>query len=310
MELPEFPVLSDLILDAIAARHGAGTVSHVASVGIFNAVYLLDDDLILRIPREHPAFIAAAHRAAAAVPAARAAGVRTPRLVAFDDARELLSVPYLVYERIHGEPLGMLELEPMRTPAVWQELGRDLARLHNGVTAEGPVIGQRGELLDDPRAWPDKLAETGVFSVVEARWLSGWLDMLAPMALAPVTERFLHGDVQATNVMVHPGSLEYLALIDWGASGWGDPAWDIAGFPLRAVPLVLAGYREVVPFDDDTIEARILWRHLQLSLWLLRREPQPGRSWAERPVGMMLEVLRFFLEEPGERWRAVAPPSI
>jgi Ser/Thr protein kinase RdoA (MazF antagonist) len=134
------------------------------------------------------------------------------------------------------------------------------------------------------------------------------LEVLAPAALAQVPERFLHGDVQATNVMVRPASREYLALIDWGGAGWGDPAHDLAGFPLRAVPWVLAGYREVAPKADKTMEARLLWRHLQLALFLLQRPPQPGRSWAERPVAMLLEILRFFLGDLGERWRGLAPP--
>lgn len=49
-----------------------------------------------------------------------------------------------------------------------------------------------------------------------------------------------------------------------------------------------------------------LGRHLQLALYLLRRPPQPGRAWAERPTGMLIETLRFFLAIPagaGATWR-------
>jgi hypothetical protein len=95
----------------------------------------------------------------------------------------------------------------------------------------------------------------------------------------------------------------YLALIDWGACGWGDAAHDFAGIPLRAIPFMLEGYREVAPLpEDDTAEARILWRHLQISLYLLGRPPQPGLSWAERPAAMLLEIMRFFLGSPGRPW--------
>ena len=48
------------------------------------------DDLILRIPRDAPLFVAAIRNEAIAVPLARAAGVRTPRLVAFDDRLHLV----------------------------------------------------------------------------------------------------------------------------------------------------------------------------------------------------------------------------
>jgi hypothetical protein len=108
--------------------------------------------------------------------------------------------------------------------------------------------------------------------------------------------------------MVGAGTLEYLAVLDWGGSGWGDPAWDFAGVPLRVVPSMLEGYREVVQSGgDETVEARILWRHLQLALYLLRRDPQPGRSWAERPLGMLVDVTRFLLDDPGREWTVWTP---
>ena len=78
--------------------------------------------------------------------------------------------------------------------------------------------------------------------------------------------------------------------------------------PLRAVPFLLSGYRAVRPLDADaTAEARIVWRHLQIALWLARRGPQSGLSWGDQPLGMLVEVLRFFLERPGEPWAALAP---
>ena len=308
MDLPDFPDLSDEVLSAIAARYG-GPAVRLPEVGIFNAVFLLGDDMVLRVPRDHPDFVAATRREILAVPAARDAGVRTPRLVVIDDACDLLPVPFLIYERVRGEPLGWLDLDPSDTPDVWRELGRDLAALHLGVEAEGPIAALRPEVLDDPRLCVEDLATDGQFTVVEARWLGRWLEMLAPAALLSVPARFLHGDVQATNVMVRPNSLEYLALIDWGGAGWGDPAHDLAGFPLRAVPWVLSGYREVRPDRDESIEARILWRHLQLAVWLLQRPPQPGRSWAERPAAMLVEILRFFLDGPGDPWRRLSPPA-
>lgn len=308
MDLPNFPDLSDEILREIATRYG-GPVVRLPEAGIFNAVFLLGEDFVLRVPRDHPDFIAAVRREVLAVPAAREVGVRTPRLVAVDDAYDLLPVPFLVYERVWGESLGWLDLEPGDTAAVWWELGRDLATLHTGVVAEGPIAALRPERLDDPRPWVEDLATDGQLTVVEGRWLGRWLDQLAPVALGPVPERFLHGDVQATNVMVRPDSRAYLALIDWGGAGWGDPAHDVAGLPLRAVPWVLTGYREVAPAEgDETVEARILWRHLQLALFLLQRPPQPGRSWAERPMGMLLEIVRFFLDGPGNPWRRLGPP--
>ena len=82
----------------------------------------------------------------------------------------------------------------------------------------------------------------------------------------PPVDRLLHRDAQATNIIVGSGGA-YRAILDWGCAGLGDPAWDCFGMPLRAVPFLLEGHREVAPLDgDETAEARILWRHLQWSL--------------------------------------------
>jgi aminoglycoside phosphotransferase (APT) family kinase protein len=305
LHLPDFPLMPAETLDAIRERHDlrAGEISPSKDAGIFNAIYLVGNEYVLRVPRDAPPFVAAIRKESVAVPAARTAGVRTPALVAFDDSLDLLPVPYAIYERVHGEALGLLDLGPEDTPRVWQDVGRDLAILHEGVGEHGPVVGLECEPLPDPRPMPEELASAGHFTSEEAHWLSGWLDLLAPLTLASLPRRFRHGDLQTTNVMVHPDPPAYLALIDWGACGWGDAAHDFAGIPLRAVPFMLEGYRGVAPLpEDETAEARILWRHLQIALYLLGRPPQPGLSWAERPAAMLLEIMRFFLGSPGRPW--------
>jgi aminoglycoside phosphotransferase (APT) family kinase protein len=309
--LPDFPQVSITTIKAIIKHHGLGvdTVRQLPEVGIFNTIYQLGDDFVLRIPRNHPNFIAATHKEAIAAPAAYNVGVRTPQLVAFDDTLALLPVPYTIYQRVHGQTLGLLGLEPTATPQVWRELGHDLAVLHLGVR-EDEFTRQVGtpEDLPDPHFWIEQLATRGYFTPVEANWFTRWLDRLAPALQVSIPKRFLHGDTQATNVMVRGESPEYMAVLDWGNSGWGDPAWDFAGIPLRAVPFLLEGYRSVSPLDsDEGGEARILWRHLHFALYLLQREPQPNRSWAELPTAMFMDITRFFLEEPVERWKALLP---
>jgi aminoglycoside phosphotransferase (APT) family kinase protein len=308
LSLPDFPGVTTETLQEVSRRHGidADAFSLLPQAGIFNLIYVLGEDFILRVPRAHPISAADARKESVAVPVAREAGVRTPRIIAFDASLDLLPVPYTIYERVHGETFGLLPRDPAETPEVWRELGHDLALLHSGVAEDGPAAGLEMDEMPDPRPWPDELAEEGYFTSTEARWMTQWLERLAPAALAPVPRRFLHGDSQTTNVMVRAGSLEYLAVLDWGSSGWGDPAWDFAGVPLRVVPSMLEGYRAVAPLDDG-VEARILWRHLQLSLYLLRRDPQPGRSWAERPLGMLLDVMRFLLDSPGPEWSKWTP---
>ena len=129
---------------------------------------------------------------------------------------------------MHGETLGLLDQEPGDSPAAWRELGRDLALLHTHVTAQWADRRSRDSGLPDPRPWLDQIAQEGYFTPMEARWLLSWLDWLAPAALASTPRCFLHGDIQTTNMLVRAGSLDYLAVIDWGSAGWGDPAWDFA----------------------------------------------------------------------------------
>lgn len=313
MKLPAHTDLSVEAVHAIATRHAfqVTTITRLPDTGIFNAIYLLGQDLVLRVPRQHPAHIDALYREAIVVPVARAVGVRTPALIAFDDTCNLVPVPYTLYERVHGETLGLLDLEPAETPETWRELGRDLARLHMSIQADD----LRGELaheepLPDPRVRAEELATDGYFTSSAARWLVGWLEHLALSALVPVPHRIVHGDVQATNVMVEPENHRYRAIIDWGSAGWADATHDFAAVPLRGVPLLLQGHREIAPLDrDDTAEARILWRYLQLALLIMPRQLDPLRSWAERPWALWLEVLRFFAGPLNRSWAALAPPS-
>jgi aminoglycoside phosphotransferase (APT) family kinase protein len=311
MQSLEFADLPAATLRAIAARHGLGVdaFARLPQVGVINAIYALGDDYVLRVPRRHPGTIAQARTEAIAAPAARAAGVRTPRLIAFDDSGDLLPVPYLIYERVHGRTLGLLDWEPAAIAPVWRELGRDLALLHTAAPDDGPA-GQLPllEAMPDPRALAEDRAADGWFTGLEARWLTQWLDRLAPAAHAAVPARALHLDVQATNVMVRADAMAYLALLDWGCAGRGDPAADFFGFPLRAAPFVLEGHRSVAPLDADAgAEARILWRHLQFALHLLPHGAAPGMAWGERPLAWLLEVFRFFQESPDPRWRELQP---
>ena len=131
MELPDFPEISPDVLQSIVNRHqlGVRTISRMPEIGIFNAIYLLDDELILRIPRNHPHFVKATMKEATVAPIVHAAGVRTPRLIVFDDSYELLPVPYSLYERVHGATLELIQPDPVETPEVYRELGHDLALL-------------------------------------------------------------------------------------------------------------------------------------------------------------------------------------
>lgn len=164
----------------------------------------------------------------------------------------------------------------------------------------------------------ERRASAGWFGNAEARWLTCWLERLAPHTLTPVPSRLLHADTQDSNVLVRPvrsrggdksgDDTAYAAVLDWGCAHWGDAALDLACGPLRAAPYLLAGHREVAPLDaDDTVEARVLWHSVRVTLELLPRGAAPGWAWAERPVARLVDTLRFFLEAPPPPWPELAP---
>ncbi len=106
--------------------------------------------------------------------------------------------------------------------------------------------------------------------------------------------------------MVSTGAHSYLALIDWGSATWADAAHEPAGLPLRALPFLLKGYRQVAPMGgDDTAEARILWWQFRNALTCLERRPPPDLPsllWAERPLSQLLEIMRFLMSPQGQPW--------
>ena len=297
----DHPRLPAELMAAIMKRHRlrASDGSAEPLRGSTSTVYLLADT-VLKVPHPFPAAVAALRTDATVAPIARAAGIRTPLLLDFDDSLTLLPVPYALYERVPAPSLETLAASPAQAGHAWHELGRDLALVH-GCGAVGLLFDLRtfDQSADvDPRRWLDELASADHVEPGTAGWLAGVLDRLAPAALGPVPKQFCHGDVNAANVLVAPRTLAYQAVVDWAGAGWLDPAWDFAGVSLRAVPYLLAGHRSMNPLpDDETAEARILWCYIQMALHRLHRAmsiaPPSG------PSDRLLADVRHFLTRTG-----------
>lgn len=254
---------------AVLARVGlAGPAVRVASTGLANHVFAAGD-AVLRIATATEDGLSDARTEAAAVPAAIAAGVRTPALLAFDETGRDVPVPFTVYARVEGE-VGA------ESAAVWREVGRELARVH----AIGWVPDGAGWL--DDHAEPDARGLLGHAAALDPglpERLDRWLDGAPTGAGAP---RFLHGDAHARNVLARDGRLA--ALIDWGDAGWGDPALDFEPMPLRFLRSALEGYREAGGTDDGTLEGRAVRAALAVALLRIAR-PKPRR----RPTARLEE---------------------
>jgi aminoglycoside phosphotransferase (APT) family kinase protein len=309
---PEVAV-SAATITAIVARFGLGTREAIPFVhtGTTHTIFMLDDAFVLRIPRNHPACISAVATEAIAVPAARAAGVHTPELIAVDQTLDLLPVPYAIYERVHGVPLEHIGGDPETIVDVWRQLGQDLARLHDGIAATEPMTEIAAATEDlDPRLWLQEIAAAGIIGSKALDYFETWLERLAPIALVPPSHWFCHGDVNRGNILIDRNTQAYLALIDWAGAFWGDRAYDFAVVSLSVVPWILEGYRTIMPLGaDPTIEARILWQHLRIGLYGMRSAPQRGEIWATQRRDRLLAGIASFLMAPCAQWLADLGPN-
>jgi aminoglycoside phosphotransferase (APT) family kinase protein len=284
---------ADLIA-AIFAHHGVSDPwQPLPATGLANTIYATEH-VVLRVATDHPDAIPDARTESVAAPVARAAGLPTPRLLAFDDTRSIVDRPYSLWERVHAETLGVFAPRPSSVPRTWRAVGRALATLHVVVTS-----------CPDPRGWLDTpereldleprvaaLAASGLEAAI-VRELEGLLAALRP-ALRPAASRFLHYDMHDMNVMCErDGTLR--AIIDWGDAGWGDPVLECSQVPLEVLPFFLEGYREVAPtFLGDAPEARIIWDKLLYLIEDLETSATPSVRLAD---------LLAYRRETEHRWR-------
>ncbi|GAA2293545.1 hypothetical protein GCM10010149_46750 [Nonomuraea roseoviolacea subsp. roseoviolacea] len=299
---------SDETLAVIARRHGgaAGQVRPLAG-GVANRVYLLGDDLVLRVPRAGR-FLPDLVKEAAVIPAARRAGVRAPEVVAFDDTCSVAGVPYMVLARARGADLADLDLPAAGMERVFREVGRELAKLHRLSPATAPALAALpvDDGAADPWALTGRLLEEGWIDAGHARWLTGWLDRLSAHLPEDPPVVLVHGDIAPQNLVVAPETARLDAIVDWGDAQWADPATDFAKIPLNGVPAALDGYRREA--GEGAWEARVLWFHL---VWALGRlaDPVPRpreRHWSAPPAGRLLGLLRFFASGPPAPWDSLA----
>src|SRR5262249_15283109 len=123
------------LVDAMFAMHGIrGPWAPMPATGVVNRIYATHD-VVLRVGTHHPESISDARTESVAAPVAHAADILTPRLIAFDDSRTLVDRPFSLWERVYGTPLGLLELSPGQRADAWRQVGRELCRLHQRITA-------------------------------------------------------------------------------------------------------------------------------------------------------------------------------
>ncbi|WP_328991905.1 aminoglycoside phosphotransferase family protein [Kribbella sp. NBC_01245] len=319
-------------MTAIAQKYGVMR-EQVVSVpgGVANHVFMLGDELVLRIPRSAD-FVADLRKEVGVIPVARKAGVRTPGIVEFNESLDLIESPYLLLERQPGTDLATRNTTAVHTGAghttaghsaaghiaaghiatprtadgLWGELGRELDALHRMTPdSVGALAGVPIDRPGDPRPGVGDLVRRGYLDAGTARWLVGWFDRLE--AGFPADERvvLVHGDIAPQNLMVDPQTGDLTGLIDWGDAAWAEPGMEFAKLRLRDVAAVLSGgrYGEV---DPTAIAARALWYHLSWGVSGLAKGPRPSeRHWTAPPASRLLGLLEFFANDPPAPWHAL-----
>ena len=252
------PVVAPAVLEAIARRHDLGSrpIRRQRWSGAMNSVYEIGDEHLLRVPLAIPQATRCIVEEAHVLPLLEHHGIDAPRLVAFDDARDLVDVPYTIYRRVHGESMDWWEVRHDRSPDLYRAIGAELAKVHARVTA---FPGDPDLLTTPTRTDPADLLAVARLPLPARRWIERSLDHLRDVIDDHPAPRFLHADVRPGNTIVRDRRLA--ALIDWGSAGWGDPAIEFAALWVWAVPHALEGYRSVEPLDEN-VEARIVWEHL------------------------------------------------
>lgn len=215
---------------AVLRRFGLPDADPVraAHEGLANATWFCGA-FVVRIGK-NPEYEEDARTESVAAPAAYAAGVLTPRPVAFDFSRELADAPVSVFERAPGSPVAYasIQAEPQ---AFWRSFGREARRLHERVRA-----------VDDPQGFLDDAWLVDGTTLAESAPSDDARTWALRLAGAPALEPFVfaHQDLHLANVLADGDQLT--ALIDWGDAGWGESACDLRHVPPEWMPAALDGY--------------------------------------------------------------------
>lgn len=179
--------------------------------------------LVLRLQAK-PEYASKVRREAAVQTFIAAAGYPTPALLAVEDDRNALGLPFMIMERVPGTTmLARAMSNPLRAAALLGRLGELHARMHGLPAGDWP--------FDEGSEPISILRLARIRSGVAQHKLStltdrvAWLECNA-VAVQPETPVITHNDFHPLNVLV-TGDGE-LSVIDWSDAALGDRHFDVA----------------------------------------------------------------------------------
>lgn len=166
------------------------------------------------------------------------AGVLVPEPLWLCEDHSVIGADFFLSREIPGSAQGQSIMALNRpddgNPGLVQELGRQLAKIHNikSLSADLAFLGQPGDnpAQRDVQHWREELdALEGSWPALE--WGLRWCENHLPAT--PVAQSLLHGDFRTGNYLVETdqnprGRLS--AILDWEFAQWGDPMSDIGWF--------------------------------------------------------------------------------
>lgn len=225
-------------------------IRQVVPGGWDNRTFRLGDELLVRLPSADGYAAAVAKEQRWLPVIAPEVPLAVPLPVAAGQTSSEFARPWSVYRWIEGTPAG--DEPDLDLTALAGDLARFLTALAEVDTHEAPVAGAhsfwRGA---HPRVYEDDVQRC----LVE---LEGRIDTTAARAVwnaAMTTEVtappvWFHGDIAPGNLLLRDGRLS--AVIDFGTSGVGDPACDLAIAWTVLDDAAREVFREGMPWDEAT----------------------------------------------------------
>ena len=241
-------------------------IRRVVPGGWDNRTFRLGDDLLVRLPSADGYVPAVAKEQEWLPRIAPRVPLEIPVPVALGHPTADFDRPWSVYRWIEGDPAGTARIADLTAFA------RDLAGF---LTALAAVDPSRGPAAGAHNMW--RGAHPLVYDADVQRSLDrlgGRIDTTAARAVwdAAASTRitrpavWFHGDIAHGNLLVRDGRLA--AVIDFGTSGVGDPACDLAIAWTMFDDSARAAFRRALAWDDDVWargRAWALWKAMLLA---------------------------------------------
>ncbi|PKM58459.1 MAG: hypothetical protein CVU98_00785 [Firmicutes bacterium HGW-Firmicutes-3] len=240
--------------------------------GIANEIYATPN-FILRIPTDHPEANSDAYTESVAAPLAKLNGIKTPKLICFDDSFSIINKTYSIWERVHGLTLGEID-NYLQYSNTWREIGFEIGKLHINIKNCDDPNGW----LDNPETFREYTKETMIKSLsnsdLNSTYILGFIEKKYTNDIYSYKKCFVHGDTNEFNFLCNEND-QLLSVIDWGDAGWGDPAIDFYMIPIEVIDNVLDGYSEIAGIN---IDYRFIYRIIFDKIWAAIEQNQDIRG--------------------------------